>query len=420
MKKFSILFTTALMTFTLFVSLSVFAADEEFAGYWDFDDYTAGIVSKNPDRPQYFVATPEVVEGYYNSVFGSADCTSEGRGRVLAITKGEVVMKFDDWLTDGKIHISYDARATDIDMSLMTHFWTNYAGTGMPYNSNYAKAFYLQNGQLKYYKPLEQWGAVTYDSDFDYTEWHHYDIIGTGITESDGYISIYVDGKLIDKQLYLKNSQGIYGVSFRVSKGSDETDGAFYIDNLNVRHYYNDAALALTSPEGVRIDSKSRKIRVRLSEKVDEALLTIGNITVSASSGTSAYHIENVFDMGFDIVFDGDIPYGKYTINLSDTIKGNISGTSVKYPLVVRTEEQWSKVTANFIDLDFNSYTYAAALPEGVLTSNEDKNAYAFSEMRNTSGSDRAFGIKGFSGSSRDITTLTLPFDNSIESDTEY
>lgn len=424
MKKIGLIFTmtiTALMiAAALTIPESAYAAGEDFSGYWDFDDYTASVVSRNPNRPNGFVATPEVVSGYWDSYFGSADCSQEGRGRVLAVSKGEVVMRFDDWLTDGKLHISYDARATDKDLAMMTHFWTNKDGTGIPNKDNYSKPFYLRNGMLQYYKPLEQWAAVTYDSDFDYTKWHHYDIIATGITEKDSYVSIYVDGKLIDKQLYLTNTKGIYGVSFRVANDVASENKAFYIDNLNIRHYYNDAALAITAADGARVDSASKKIRVRLSEKTDESLLTRENISVTSTGVMPPYSIENVSDMGFDIKFNDKIPYARYTINLSDNIKGAISGTSVKYPLDVKTEERWVTGNADFADFNFNSYTNGGVLPDGFVSSNEAKNEYVFSEIRNAASGDTALGIKGFGGSTREITSLAAIFDKAIEPNKDY
>lgn len=422
MRKIKLLAMVA-ASIAIMLPTAVGAAGEDYAVYYDFDEYTAEVASNPSERPEGFVNGTSY--GFPRAIFGSADCSDEERGRVLSIKAGETSLMFDQKLTEGKLHISYDAKATDPNLSMLTHFHNDSGGTNKINNNNYSKTFFVNSGTantLSYYTGMTNWEKKVFSSNFSSTEWHHYDIIADGITEKGSTVKEYVDGELVYKWHSFTGTNGIFDIVFRVETGNTPApsdDARFYIDNLMVRSYSKDTALAAIAADGDRINSSDAVIRVRLSEKVDKNLLTDKNILVSASGSLPAYTVKNVTDMGFDIDFTGSIPYGKYTVSLDPSVQGKLTGTSLKYPLEVKTEERWADADVDFANFNFNSYKEAGKLPDGFVGIDTNDNPFAAPAI-NSSASDYALSFKGFEGSSRSRTSMFVPFGASPQLGAEY
>lgn len=159
-----------------------------------------------------------------------------------------------------------------------------------------------------------------------FNEWMRVDVIMEGIgSSSDMKVKYYIDGekKFEVPSEWKRTLQPFYGFVLQTN-GNFNNEFAL-VDNLVIEHSTTPKVLKL-SGESEFIDYGADSVSFTLTDDVDTKLLTPENIVVTKDYGArtlkpnTEYWVENVTSNSFDLVFDGKIEKGIYTVGLTKKV----------------------------------------------------------------------------------------------------
>ena len=380
-KKYICMLTVMTMVFSTFLitDFKASAAQNDFFYFYDFNDYTAGETSGvGPDSKWQYVMK--------SSKYGSFDTGEEEYGRALKVVNGgEPSLFYDHMVTDGKLHISFDAKLTAPTAYAIFYMWDGHV-SGIPSEMNPSKLWhykalalnqgtgegsvgeYVENNLCYYTSPMA-WTKKDLINNFTSTEWHHFDIVTGDITSNRAMMSYYVDGEFLQEQSW-SISKGFYTMSFRGGDAKN-SNGALLVDNLSINHFYGDEELTISQIGSNKVELNDGYIDIAVSEKVDKELLTKENIKlkdVTHNEEINNFEITNVTNNRFTINFNGEIMPGKYSIMLDSKITGLVSKSPQKNAFEFKTSYKYESVFSEFYNDNFNDYTASdGTLPNGFI-----------------------------------------------------
>ncbi len=278
---------------------------------------------------------------------------------------------FDEVIKTGKVHAGFDMKVTGSNSRV--RFGGHYVQSGNYNPDDYLgtngtgywieKNTYLmvENEGLNTMKPANSDTVESLNTSITEDVWYRYDLYID--TEARTY-DIYLDGLKInsyDLDRYLLKS-----FWFQCDTGDA------YIDNVCFEHYQTgefDTMKAAVdyAPEGVA--APEGYVYVSFSEKLSDSIEpTSDHFTIKDSNGDI---VENAVDQV--LISDNgvveltviDIAPGTYTIEISDELKGAISGTAVSNTVSFTTVSEDAAITgaAYYLNEDFESY--AGGFPTG-------------------------------------------------------
>lgn len=395
----------------------------------DFEGYTASINSGvGPD--DNWIA----ISGSGKTRFGAYDTNDEGHNTVLAETdNGEASLYLGGKVVDGKIHIAFDVKMTSNQMQLLPLFYNGRASNDLSdiNVANYGKAVYL-NGlapdTLSHFTTLTGWTQVESPLPYTSTEWHRFDIISTDMTGDKGTLLYYMDGQQVNSTaIGMTTFGGMLTLSFRTEALSDDTataDDMVFIDNVYVHKFSGEETLAAHIQGNKRIDTTDGSFTAVLTDRVDPATLTKDNITIrNKESGKSVvnYDIIPTSDRSFKVQFNGEITPGRYSLSLSDAIKGIMFPNMVSSVTEFSTDYKKDYVTLEYMNESFDDYTTVdGSLPDGFIDPDNGATTFATSMAGRTGeAEDYGFGFTGIEPS-RNLRRFLHEYESYIPPNSAY
>lgn len=396
------------------------AAESSELFFYDFTDYSAAIGGgKGPDDNWRALIRNNI------SNFGSHN-TGDEHGTAMIIKPGsEPSFVFPEMLTTGKLHVGFDAKMTSDKIQALIMFYDGEKDE--PSTASFGKPLFINHpkGGLSNYVNAITWAQKILDEKIDVTQWHHYDFRTTELSASAVTMSCYIDGKLIYSDLNIKPAKGIRTWSFRSQMLAGETKGAndgVIIDNVYLKTYSGSDAFVAERADNDRVPVKNGVVRIATNERIDNGISADNVKITNANTGAnvSSFSIENFTGQTFDIVFGGELGYGRYNISFKD-VAGEISKTPLTNSLTFDTEYKSEIINTEYANIGFDDYTGAGgSLPNGFekINAADEPNA---APALGRSGEDGDFAL-GFtdSGSGREQKRVMYRFESPIGENTEF
>ncbi len=287
---------------------------------------------------------------------------------------------FDEVIKTGKVHAGFDMKVTGASQEV--RFGGHYVQSGnynpddslgMNYNSDGTPKSYWdeKNTYLNIKGDSEGTKAYTCkpansdtkeDTGVTVTPdvWYRYDLYLD--TQAKTY-DIYIDGVLINS--YTLDRYLLKSFWFQCDTGTA------YVDNVCFEHYQTgdfDTMQAVIDYDSDGVALSGGIVNVSFSEKLsDEIEVSDAHFIVKNAEGEEQYVIDYVVptDNGGAEIGLSDIAAGTYTIEVSDELKGAISGTSASNVMKFSTVTEDSTITgaAYYMNEDFEQY--AGGFPTG-------------------------------------------------------
>ena len=376
------------------------AAESSELFFYDFTDYSAAIGGgKGPDDNWRALIRNNI------SNFGSHN-TGDEHGTAMIIKLGsEPSFVFPEMLTTGKLHVGFDAKMTSDKMQALIMFYDGEKDE--PSTASFGKPLFINRpkGGLSNFANAITWDQKILDEKIDATQWHHYDFRTTELSASAVTMSCYIDGKLIYSDLNIKPAKGIRTWSFRSQTQAGETTGAndgVIIDNVYLKTYSGSDAFVAERADNDRVPVKNGVVRIATNERIDNGISADNVKITNANTGAnvSSFSIENFTGQTFDIVFGGELGYGRYNISFKD-VAGELSNATLANSVSFETEYKSEVINTEYEDIDFNDYTSMdGSLPNGFENIDSDADISAKS-VSGKSGAANDFAL-GFSGMQAD------------------
>lgn len=387
--------------------------------FYDFDGYTGAVGSgSGPDENWGCFGGKSF--GAYNS--------DDEHGTVMKMKAGsEPSFLFGEKVNSGRVQLSFDAKMTNENIRTMIFFYDGRQDeiTNMDY---YSKPLYLNcyaPNTLQYYTPPTSWTYKLADVEYNSTEWHHFDIISTELSESTASVNVYMDGQQLNMEpLNIASSKGLHTWSFKCAGITGTTTGAedgMLLDNVLVRRFAKDSGFIASITDGSRFPVENGRISVVTSERL-KTPPTAENIvirnTVTGKTVTN-FRVENYTGQSFDIVFNGKVDYGRHNISFKNT-RGEISDENLSSVLVADTEYKSELSEKTHLSLDFNDYQSTdGSLPSGFECLESGVELYAKSAPgKSGETGDFAMGFSGMPGE-RATKRVMYRFDEPVPQNTE-
>ena len=423
-------FATCCIAVMIMLAAAVAYADDgkEINKFYNFNDYTAEVGSDiMPDENWDYLV------GRYNQ-FGSAFADDEHK-RVLKSTNGsEPNFYFGQSINTGNLHISFDSRFLSDSQRFYTIFYhqRKWGTATLPRRTETAASGYsllhMINGRVNefawFQKPGKDttsmlgWDYLVSDKKFDFTQWHRFDMITSGLSGDDCYVNIYLDGeKMNETPIYFGASQGFHTIGFRHEIGTGSNPQGSYLDNVRIHRFTGEESLEMNIMSDERVALNDGKIQVHLSDFVEPTDLNKDNIKINKVGGSavSNYTITPSADGGaFDIDFNGAIEPDRYEIRLVN-VKGKLTGAAPSDTLKFKTDFKRVEVDGSVYENDFDDYvSEGGTLPSGFSTSGDAKYAKSIDDQNG----GKAFGIQS-EENSRTVQRYMTEFDSEILSDAD-
>lgn len=423
-------FATCCIAVMIMLAAAVAYADDgkEINKFYNFNDYTAEVGSDiMPDENWDYLV------GRYNQ-FGSAFADDEHK-RVLKSTNGsEPNFYFGQSINTGNLHISFDSKFLSDSQRIYTIFYhqRKWGTATLPRRTETGTSGYsllhMINGRVNefawFQKPGKDttsmlgWDYLVSDKKFDFTQWHRFDMITSGLSGDDCYVNIYLDGeKMNETPIYFGASQGFHTIGFRHEIGTGSNPQGSYLDNVRIHRFTGEESLEMNIMSDERVALNDGKIQVHLSDFVEPTDLNKDNIKINKVGGSavSNYTITPSADGGaFDIDFNGAIEPDRYEIRLAN-VKGKLTGAAPSDTLKFKTDFKRVEVDGSIYENDFDDYVSdGGTLPNGFSTSGDAKYAKSVDDQNG----GKAFGLQS-EENSRTVQRYMTEFDSEILSDAD-
>lgn len=376
MRKFSLFLATLICSLTVF-SANVFAADTDFTLSYDFNDYDAQMSSGVGPTSEW---------SYFSggNAFGS-----DGSGAMLLKWNAKPTVRLTRAVKcvnpEDSMVISFRAKATG---ELIVGTAKNNGNheediTGVNLSSRARhNIFKVSKGSVSWDKTAGDGGCTTYSwtRPDDGTEWHRYDMV----RKSDGSWTFFVNG--VD-------------VSSAVSSCTERAWGGFHGSAVSVVYFYENASTSTIDDVKIRVEKGNLSglsmakigedrverdkgvLNIALSEPVDASDIVKENIRIwNNITGDVVTDFEVVPSEEFGISDEFTINFGEntltsgeYTVELSDSVKGLLTDTSVAENLVFKPAYKKTDgvvhpeaESVEFIGIDGEKVTLSDSMNAGV------------------------------------------------------
>ncbi len=423
-------FAICCIALMIMLAAAVAYADDgkEINKFYNFNDYTAEVGSDiMPDENwDYLVRN-------YNQ-FGSAFADDEHQRVLKALNYSEPNFYFGQSINTGNLHISFDSKFLSDSQRIYTIFYhqRKWGTATLPRRTETGTSGYSmllrinaeQNVFSWFQKPGKNttsmlgWDYLKSDKKVDFTKWHRYDIITSGLSGDDCYVNIYLDGeKMNETPIYFGASEGFHTFGLRLEPGTGSNPMGAYFDNVRVHRFTGEESLEMNIMSDERVALNDGKIQVHLSDFVDTADLNKDNIKIDKVGGgaISNYTITPSADGGaFDIDFNGAIEPDRYEIRL-ENVKGKLTGAAPSGNLKFKTDFKRVEVNGSVYENDFDDYVSEdGTLPSGFSASGDAKYAKSIDDQNG----GKAFGIQS-DENSRTVQRYMTEFNSEILSDAD-
>lgn len=376
MKKIIVRFMTiAVVTFCLSGALKCYAADSEteVLMFYDFDDYVTEGMDGTPIDSKWT---------YWNNRTNFGSGTGEEAGTLKVSTGGAPVLRIDDDVKFGSLHISFEAKTSAQSAASYVYVFRQPNNIENADATVYGRPLHINRepNKLSWMPSITGWGDYNYyeEDGFSTDQWHRYDLVRS-TSGSKPVWKYYVDGKMINADSQSGEAEqntwccvGIYTAS-----------GSIWVDNLRVERTMSSLRLG-ASLANDRVETENGEMTVSFSEPVDTADLVKSNFiitNISKNEGVDNFDIESVSSNSVIVRFIGEIKSGAYSIAISDRIKGLISGSNMTKTLLFRTKPRTINIGGTDViypeteSLEFLNY-------DGVVSDTSDKVSTAITMVR--------------------------------------
>ena len=288
-------FAICCIALMIMLAAAVAYADDgkEINKFYNFNDYTAEVGSDiMPDENwDYLVRN-------YNQ-FGSAFADDEHQRVLKALNYSEPNFYFGQSINTGNLHISFDSKFLSDSQRIYTIFYhqRKWGTATLPRRTETGTSGYsllhMLNGRVNefawFQKPGKDttsmlgWDTMKSDKKVDFTQWHRYDIITSGLSGDDCYVNIYLDGeKMNETPIYFGASQGFHTIGFRHEIGTGSNPQGSYLDNVRIHRFSGEESLDMNITSDERVGLNDGMLKIHLSDFVDTGMLTkdLGTILV--------------------------------------------------------------------------------------------------------------------------------------------
>lgn len=401
-KIISMLIAFVMMFSVIPTSIAASIADDmvSFELFYDFEDYK----TETPIRISSEQTLPDslweiVGTSSQRGSFGSY--TENNNTAMLLGSYSSPTLWFDRYVDSGILHISYDFKLSHGGMTFQTKFQDKWGMNESPRDygaNNWSFATTIEGAgkdseepaQIKYFavksdetnkQDMNSYNYITSDLTVTTGEYHRFDMITTELSQDLPTANFYIDGVLVNRMpVGTGSGEGFRSVSLS-AKAVDNTTAQpltenVLVDNLSVSRFYDDLALRGNIVGKSGVDAYNGEIAVRLSEQVDDSLLTKENVTITGENGAIYnFSVTDVTKTSFKVKFAGGVSAGEYKLSLSSGILGKASGKALGKPIEfnVKTKEESLQILRE----DFDSYKSTEELNlawasngEGVLLNN--------------------------------------------------
>lgn len=401
MKKLLGMFAAVMMI--ILSAAAVSAAESGELYFYDFADYDVEMGKGIGADSHWQPLAPENRSYIYS--FGSFNLDDGEHGRVMLVKKGgEASFLFPEMLTDGKLHVGFDARLTTDNLRTLFLFYTGIYDA--PNTRDFGKPLFINSpdrNSVSYYPNTTSWMKEVPIENFNGCDWHHYDFVTTELSKKTVMMSCYIDGELLYSNSNITAAKGIRSWGFRVEHidGALEANDGLIVDNVYINHYSGSNEFSAARLNGDRIPVRNGRVRIAATERIKDGISNNNIVIKNADTGASVnnFSIENFTGQTFDIVFGGELEYGRYSISFKDVV-GEISKTPLTNSLIFNTEYKTTVINTEYENIDFNNYTSDdGSLPSGFEKINADIELNAVS-AQGKSGADGDFAL-GFTDTER-------------------
>lgn len=424
-------FAICCIALMIMLAAAVAYADDgkEINKFYNFNDYTAEVGSDiMPDENwDYLVRN-------YNQ-FGSAFADDEHQRVLKALNYSEPNFYFGQSINTGNLHISFDSKFLSDSQRIYTIFYhqRKWGTATLPRRTETGTSGYsllhMLNGRVNefawFQKPGKDttsmlgWDTMKSDKKVDFTQWHRYDIITSGLSGDDCYVNIYLDGeKMNETPIYFGASQGFHTIGFRHEAGTGSNPQGSYLDNVRIHRFSGEESLDMNITSDERVGLNDGMLKIHLSDFVDTGMLTKDNIDIRQKGGGSISNFSITPDAnggGFDVNFNGAIEPGRYEIRLSNNVRGKLTGAVSSDALAFKTDFKRVEVDGSVYENDFDDYVSdGGILPNGFSASGDAKYAKSIGDQNG----GKAFGIQS-DENSRTVQRYMTEFDSEILSDAD-
>lgn len=424
-------FAICCIALMIMLAAAVAYADDgkEINKFYNFNDYTAEVGSDiMPDENwDYLVRN-------YNQ-FGSAFADDEHQRVLKALNYSEPNFYFGQSINTGNLHISFDSKFLSDSQRIYTIFYhqRKWGTATLPRRTETGTSGYsllhMLNGRVNefawFQKPGKDttsmlgWDTMKSDKKVDFTQWHRYDIITSGLSGDDCYVNIYLDGeKMNETPIYFGASQGFHTIGFRHEAGTGSNPQGSYLDNVRIHRFSGEESLDMNITSDERVGLNDGMLKIHLSDFVDTGMLTKDNIDIRQKGGGSISNFSITPDAnggGFDVNFNGAIEPGRYEIWLSNNVRGKLTGAVSSDALAFKTDFKRVEVDGSVYENDFDDYVSdGGILPNGFSASGDAKYAKSIGDQNG----GKAFGIQS-DENSRTVQRYMTEFNSEILSDAD-
>lgn len=385
MKKIIVRFMTiAVVTFCLSGALNCYAADSEteVLMFYDFDDYVTEGMDGTPIDSKWT---------YWNNRTNFGSGTGEEAGTLKVSAGGAPVLRIDDDVKFGSLHISFEAKTSAQSAASYVYVFRQPNNIENADATVYGRPLHINRepNKLSWMPNITGWGDYNYyeEDGFSTDQWHRYDLVRS-TSGSKPVWKYYVDGKMINADSQSGEAEqntwccvGIYTAS-----------GSIWLDNLRVERTMSSLSLG-ASLENDRVDRENGEITVKFTEPVDPTEFTKTNFTVTKVSSGERIENFNLKDVNSDSVtinFNGELESGAYNIALSDRIRGLVSDANMTKTLLFRTKPKTINIDGTDIiypeieNIEFLNYDGAASDTDNMVTTATTKIRLKFNTVVNT------------------------------------
>lgn len=307
---------------------------------------------------------------------------------------------FDDALTNGQIHISFDLKFVGMDEDpgqYMSMKFDKGTKTNPRETGDVATIFKINPGQntFEYYANGSGSGGSVVDlasvsgGEINMAEgWHRIDIYSGDMNASSGGFKVYIDGYQVSaggvNNKALNGIRSFYAYHICTTYSGESWDVQLrrfmMIDNLSVSRFESSIdGLRAISTGNEYVPLSDGSVSFRLSEPVSASeseiknAMSIMNIRDGELS-KARYSVEKTAEDKITVNFSGSIPAGKYTLILGGNIVGDVLGLPMKSPVEFRTAAEYIDgvirpeiESVEYINYDGNSVNVSEGAPSTLV-----------------------------------------------------
>lgn len=276
----------------------------------------------------------------------SAYCDGAARyGNALKIGyRAEPIIPFGKLINSNKMHISFDIKATDVDLRNIYIGFYNGRNNSAPNDfgeKDYSMTIVMERGKIMYMKVDENekrandilaWNKIESGITYEPNKWYSIDYVFDFEKQELNY---YVDGRLLNKtSVGTAAANGLKSIFFRCEvpkdSGYEKRDAAFIIDNISIDEYSDSYEIGNIKESTVSTDSPY--VYVNCADIIDTP--TEEDISIKDESGNSVdFRIAESDSRGFLIDVSNPKPKKSYALDMS-RIRGTKFGSSGRSSIV--------------------------------------------------------------------------------------